>query len=82
MQANGVQQRNSSPEPSSRTSSDPNDEPRLRTAKWAFRRFHGQCFWYLRADLEIALEDLPVIAEGLRKNGGRDGFLLASKLCP
>ena len=81
MKTDVVQQSDSSQEASSRTSSDLNDEARLRTARWAFRRFHGQCFWFLRADLEIALADLPVIAEGLRKNGGRDGFLLASKLC-
>ena len=35
------------------------DEARLRTARQAFRFFHAQCFWHLRADLEITLADIP-----------------------
>ena len=81
MQTDVAQGRVSPQEQSSGTSSDLTDEARLRTARWAFRRFHGQCFWYLRADLEITLADLPMIVDGLRKNGGRSGFLLAAKLC-
>lgn len=57
------------------------EEGRLHAARAAFRQFHAQCFWYLRADLEITLADVPMIADGLRKNGGRDGFLLAAELC-
>ncbi|MDE2928384.1 MAG: hypothetical protein OXT71_18510 [Acidobacteriota bacterium] len=81
MQTDAVQRRVSTPEEPSRTSPDPTDEARLRTARWAFRRFHGQCFWYLRVDLEITRADLPMIVDGLRKNGGHAGFLLAAKLC-
>ena len=77
-----VESRRVSPhEQSSGTSADLTDEARLRTARRAFRRFHGQCFWYLRADLEVTLADLPMIVDGLRKNGGHSGFLLAAKLC-
>ncbi len=54
---------------------------RVRAARQAFLRHHAQCFWYLRADLEITAKDLPMIADGLRRNGGRDGFLLAEQLC-
>ena len=54
---------------------------RLQAARTAFRQFHAQCFWYLRADLEITLAEVPMIADGLRKNGGRAGFLLAAELC-
>lgn len=54
---------------------------RLREAKRAFRRYRVQCFWYMPEDLEITLADLPEIARGLRQYGGRQGFLLASKLC-
>ena len=57
------------------------EEDRLRAARAAFREFHAQCFWYLRADLEITLAEVPMIADGLRKNGGRAGFLLAAELC-
>ena len=70
----------SQPEDTSRELSDPPDLARLNAARWAFRRYHAHCFWYLRSDLKVTLEDLPTIADGLRKNGGRNGFLLAAKL--
>ena len=54
---------------------------RVREARRAFRRFHSQCFWYLRPDMRVTLADVPEIARGLRQNGGRRGFLLAAKLC-
>lgn len=53
----------------------------LREAKRAFRRYRAQCFWYMPEDKEITLADVPEIARGLRQNGGRQGFLLASRLC-
>ena len=81
MQIDVVQRRVSTQEEPSRTSSILTDEARLRTARWAFRRFHGQCFWYLHPDLEVTLADLPMIVDGLRKHGGHSGFLLAAKLC-
>ena len=81
MQTDVVQRRVSTQEEPSTASSDLTDEARLGTARRAFRRFHAQCFWYLRADLEITLADLPMIVDGLRKNGGHSGFLLAAKLC-
>ena len=49
-------------------------------ARRAVLRYKTQCFWYLRADLEITARDIPMIADGLRKNGGRHGFLLAAQL--
>ncbi len=54
---------------------------RVRAARQAFLRYHAQCFWYLRADLKVTARDIPMIADGLRKNGGREGFLLAAQLC-
>ncbi len=57
------------------------EESSVRAAREAYRRFHAQCFWYLRADLEITQAEVPMIAEGLRKNGGRVGLLLADQLC-
>lgn len=80
MHTDVVQRRPSPQEKPSRISYDLTDEARLRTARQAFRRFHARCFWYLRADLEITLADIPVIANGLRKNGGRNGFLPAAEL--
>lgn len=57
------------------------EEARIRAARAAYRKFHAQCFWYLRADLEITRAEVPMVAEGLRKNGGRAGLLLADELC-
>ena len=54
---------------------------RVCAAQQALRRYHAQCFWYLRADLQVTAGDIPMIADGLRKNGGREGFLLAAQLC-
>lgn len=57
------------------------DMVRVREARRAFRKFYAQCFWYMRNDVRITLADVPEIARGLRQNGGREGFLLAAKLC-
>ena len=54
---------------------------RVREARRAFRRFYAQCFWYMRPDAHITVEDVPEIVRGLRQNGGRQGFLVAAKLC-
>ena len=73
------------PVPRRRTDKTPpledREEARVRAARQAFREFHAQCFWYLRADLEITSAEVPIVAEGLRRNGGRAGFLLAAELC-
>lgn len=57
------------------------DMVRIREARKAFRTFHAQCFWYMREDMKITLQDIPEIVRGLRQNGGRQGFLLAARLC-
>ena len=54
---------------------------RVREARRAFREFYAQCFWYLRPDMKVMLEDVPEIVRGLRQNGGRQGYLRAEKLC-
>ncbi|MYD88052.1 MAG: hypothetical protein F4018_02235 [Acidobacteria bacterium] len=60
---------------------DARDMVRVREARRAFREFHAQCFWYLRPDLQVSLDDVPEIVRGLRRNGGRKGFLVAARLC-
>ena len=55
---------------------------RLGLARKALREFHAQCFWFMREDAGLSLDDIPEIARGLRLNGGRQGFLLAARLCP
>ncbi len=54
---------------------------RVREARRAFREFRAQCFWYLRPDLIVTLEDIPEIVRGLRQHGGRKGFRIAARLC-
>ena len=54
---------------------------RVREARRAFREFHAQCFWFMPEDMVVTIKDIPEIVRGLRLNGGRRGFLLATKLC-
>ena len=53
---------------------------RIREARRAFGEFHTQCFWYMRRDMTVTLDDLPEIIRGLRENGGRRGLLVAARL--
>jgi hypothetical protein len=57
------------------------DASRLELARAAFRDFYAQCFWYLRRDMNVSADDVAEIVRGLRQHGGRQGFLLAAKLC-
>ena len=63
------------------SSADARDMVRVREARRAFREFHAQCFWHLRPDLQVSLDDVPEIVRGLRRNGGRKGFVVAARLC-
>ena len=54
---------------------------KLELAQATYRRFRIRCFWFQRVDLQIGEADLGWLAEGLRRHGGRDGFLLADELC-
>lgn len=63
------------------SSADAREMVRVREARRAFKAFHAQCFWHMREDLLVTREDIPAIIRGLRKNGGRRGFLVAAKLC-
>ena len=59
----------------------PSEAERLQLAAQAFKEFYAECFWYLRPDLPIDAAAIPEIARGLRRHGGRRGFLLAARLC-
>lgn len=68
----------------SRRSLDPEtarEMVRVREARKAFRRFHALCFWYTSPDLEIGKEDIDWVAETLMKNGNRDAWEAAARLC-
>lgn len=55
---------------------------RVREARRAFQRFRVSCFWSYRPDLVIGADDVPWVAEQLRKHGGRDAWVVAARLCP
>ena len=63
------------------SSEDAHKMVRVREARRIFRKYHAQCFWYMRPDLDVSLEDIPELVRGLRQNGGRQGFFIAAKLC-
>ncbi len=63
------------------SSADARNMVRVREAGRAFRQFHAQCFWHMRRDLKVTLADVPEVVRGLRQNGGREGFLVAARLC-
>ena len=54
---------------------------RLERAQELFKEFHAQCFWHLDPALQISQHNLELVIEGLRKHGGREGFMLAEELC-
>jgi len=54
---------------------------KLALGQEAFRRFHARCFWFMREDAPITEDDLPYLCERLRADGGREGFMLAARLC-
>lgn len=53
----------------------------VREARRAFRKFHTECFWSYDPSYPIGPDDVPWVAEQLRKHGGRDAWEVAAKLC-
>jgi hypothetical protein len=52
----------------------------LGRAQQIFIQYHAKCFWHMRKDLKITLDNLSIIQNGLRKYGGLEGLQLASDL--
>jgi hypothetical protein len=68
----------------SRRALDPStarDMVRVREARRAYHRFRTSCFWSYRPDLPIGRDDVPWVAEQLRKHGNREAWRIASRLC-
>lgn len=63
------------------SSSAARDMVRVREARRAFRRFRATCFWSYRPDLVIRSADIPWVAEQLKKNGNREAWRVAARLC-
>jgi hypothetical protein len=57
-------------------------EERLELANRLYREYHTRCFWHCPRDLTITEDLLPLVVKGLRKYGGRKGFILAGRLQP
>jgi hypothetical protein len=54
---------------------------RVREARRTFRRFHAECFWSFDPNYRIGLADVPWVIEQLQKNGGREAWEAAARLC-
>ena len=59
-----------------------NLDERLQLANELYCEYHTRCFWHCPRDLAITEELIPLVVKGLRAHGGRQGFILASKLLP
>ncbi len=55
-------------------------DERLELANRLYREYRTRCFWHSPPDLIITEELIPLVIKGLRKDGGRSGFILAGKL--
>lgn len=55
-------------------------EERLALANRMFREYRARCFWHCPTDLVITEGLVPLVVNGLRKHGGRRGFILAGQL--
>jgi hypothetical protein len=55
-------------------------QERLALANQLYREYHTRAFWHCPGDLLITEELLPMVVKGLRKYGGRRGFILAGQL--
>jgi hypothetical protein len=53
---------------------------RIDYAQELFNQYYTQCFWHMRQDLKVTEALIPTIIAGLKKFGGREGFLAADKL--
>jgi hypothetical protein len=52
----------------------------LGRAQQIFSQYHAKCFWHLRKDLKIDLDNLSIVREGLKKYGGIEGIRLSAEL--
>jgi hypothetical protein len=64
--------------------SQPEHEPEtvdpVELANQLFREYYSRCFWHHHDDEPITREEIPLVIAGLRKHGGRQGFLAAARL--
>ncbi len=54
---------------------------RIREARRAYKRFHTACFWSCNPEHRVTSGDIPWVIDGLRKNGNREAWEVATRLC-
>lgn len=54
---------------------------RVRQARRLYRQFHAECFWSFDPDYRIGKTDVAWVADQLRRQGGREAWEAARKLC-
>lgn len=54
---------------------------RVREARRAFKRFRTTCFWSYRPDIIIGINEVPWVAEQLKKHGDRAAWSVGVRLC-
>jgi hypothetical protein len=59
----------------------PQTDERLARAQAAYRDYYLQCFWSMPKDYVVTEENLSVVIEGLKLDGGHKGWTLAHELC-
>lgn len=53
----------------------------LGRAQEIYKQMHARCFWHYHPNLIIDEENFLLVIDGLRKYGGKEGFILAEELC-
>jgi hypothetical protein len=53
----------------------------VRQARRLYRRFHAECFWSYDPDYQVGMSDVKWVAKQLRRQGGREAWEAARKLC-
>lgn len=54
---------------------------KVREAQKAYEKYSTMCFWSFREDLKITPEKIPWVVKYLCKNGNRETWEVAMKLC-
>jgi len=57
-------------------------DARLELANRLYREYHTRCFWHCPQELVITENLIPLVVNGLKKHGGRRGFVLSESLLP
>jgi hypothetical protein len=54
---------------------------KVREARRAFAKYQASCFWSYAPDYEIREQDVPWVAEMLKRHGDRRAWEIGEKLC-